>query len=219
MPSLDITNFLNVAINIQATPFPGIHVADGVILATDGVMLVAKKFDDKVFLRGEGAISPKAAKVLEALAALANEVYLEYVEVDGTAVTLVTREQYADRSEFLAVTFPPFACRTVRIETFLPRCLPPHAELVCEAPSLKLVKAARLTDFVELVDEPKRGSELFQRKTPDAKVWYSVRQLREGLRLFRARDAVSVFRNDQGWLSFRDDWGRLFAVTPFVKRD
>ena len=68
MPSLDITNFLNVAINIQATPFPGIHVADGVILATDGVMLVAKKFDDKVFLRGDGAISPKAAKVLEALA-------------------------------------------------------------------------------------------------------------------------------------------------------
>ena len=211
-----LAQFLNVALDIQQTPaYAGIRVTGGTLAASDGVILVAFKLNSE-YIRGEGMIPPATAR---ALAALANEVYLEYVEVDGTAVSLVTREQYADRSERLTVTFPPFACRVLRIESFLPRCVPPDATLLCEAPSLKLVKAARLTDFVELVDKPVRGSELFQLKLPDAKIWYSVRQLREGLLLFRARDSVSVFRNDQGWLSFRDDWGRLFAVTPFVKRD
>ena len=210
-----LAQFLGVALDIQTPAYAGIRVTNGTLMASDGVVLVAYKLPTE-YLRGEGMLPPATAR---ALAALANEVYLEYIEVDGTAVSLVTREQYEDRSERLTVRFPPFACRTLRIESFLPRCTPPDAALLCEAPSLKFVKAARITDFVEIVDEPKRGSELFQRKTPDAKVWYSVRQLREGMRLFRARDAVSVFRNEQGWLSFRDDWGRLFAVTPFVKRD
>jgi hypothetical protein len=211
-----LAQFLNVALDIQQTPaYAGIRVTGGTLAASDGVILVAYKLNTE-YIRGEGMIPPATAR---ALAALANEVYLDYVEVDGTAVNLVTREQYADRSERLTVTFPPFACRVLRIESFLPRCVPPDATLLCEAPSLKIAKIARITDFVELVDKPMSGSELFQLKLPDAKMWYSVRQLREGLRLFRARDAVSVFRNEQGWLSFRDDWGRLFAVTPFVKRD
>jgi len=211
-----LAQFLNVALDIQQTPaYAGIRVTDGTLMASDGVVLVAYKLSAE-YLRGEGMIPPATAR---ALAALANEVYLDYIEIDGTAVNLVTREQYEDRSERLTVHFPPFACRTLRMESFLPRCLPPHAELVCEAPSLKLVKAARSNEFVELVDKPVRGSELFQLKLPDAKTWYSVRQLREGLRLFRVRDTVSVYKNDQGWLSFRDDWGRLFAVTPFVKHN
>jgi hypothetical protein len=210
-----LAQFLNVALDVQTPAYAGVRVANGTLVASDGVVLVAYRLNSE-YIRGEGMIPPATAR---ALAALANEVYLDYVEVDGTAVNLVTREQYADRAERLTVSFPPFACRVLCIESFLPRCVPPDATLLCEAPSLKLVKAARLTDFVELVDKPVRGSELFQLKLPDAKTWYSVRQLREGLRLFRARDTVSVFRNDQGWLSFRDDWGRLFAVTPFVKRD
>ena len=210
-----LAQFLNVALDVQTPAYAGVRVANGTLVASDGVVLVAYRLNSE-YIRGEGMIPPATAR---ALAALANEVYLEYVEVDGTAVSLVTREQYADRAERLTVSFPPFACRTLRIESFLPRCTPPDATLLCEAPSLKIAKIARITDFVELVDKPMRGSELFQLKLPDAKMWYSVRQLREGLRLFRARDSVSVFRNDQGWLSFRDDWGRLFAVTPFVKRD
>ena len=210
-----LAQFLNVALDVQTPAYAGIRVTGGTLAASDGVILVAYKLNTE-YIRGEGMIPPATAR---ALAALANEVYLDYVEVDGTAVNLVTREQYADRSERLTVTFPPFACRVLRIESFLPRCVPPDATLLCEAPSLKIAKIARITDFVELVDKPMSGSELFQLKLPDAKMWYSVRQLREGLRLFRARDAVSVFRNEQGWLSFRDDWGRLFAVTPFVKRN
>ena len=210
-----LAQFLNVALDVQTPAYAGVRVANGTLVASDGVVLVAYRLNSE-YIRGEGMIPPATAR---ALAALANEVYLDYVEVDGTAVNLVTREQYADRSERLTVTFPPFACRVLRIESFLPRCVPPDATLLCEAPSLKIAKIARITDFVELVDKPMSGSELFQLKLPDAKMWYSVRQLREGLRLFRARDAVSVFRNEQGWLSFRDDWGRLFAVTPFVKRD
>jgi len=210
-----LAQFLNVALDLQTPAYAGVRVAGGTLMASDGVVLVAYKLNTE-YIRGEGMIPPATAR---ALAALANDVYLDYIEVDGTAVNLVTREQYEDRSERLIVSFPPFACRVLRIESFLPRCLPPDATLLCEAPSLKLVKAARSNDFVELVDKPARGSELFQLKLPDAKVWYSVRQLREGLRLFRARDAVSVFRNEQGWLSFRDDWGRLFAITPFIKQN
>ena len=48
MPSSELAHFLNVAIDIQATPFPGIHVADGVAAATDGVMLVAKKYNNQI---------------------------------------------------------------------------------------------------------------------------------------------------------------------------
>jgi len=210
-----LAQFLEVALSLQTPVYAGVRATNGTLVASDGVMLVAYKLSAE-YLRGEGMIPLATAK---ALAALVNEVYPEYIEVDGTAVRLVTKEQYADRSERLTVTFPPFACRTVRIESFLSRCTPPHATLVCEAPSLKLIKTARGNDFVELVDEPKRGDELFRLKSLDAKMWYNVKQLREGLRLFRPRDAVSVFRNDQGWLSFRDDWGRLFAVTPFVKCD
>ena len=210
-----LAQFLNVALDVQTPAYAGVRVANGTLVASDGVVLVAYRLNSE-YIRGEGMIPPATAR---ALAALANEVYLDYIEVDGTAVSLVTREQYEDRSERLVVTFPPFACYTLCIESFLPRCTPPDATLLCEAPSLKLVKAARSNDFVELVDNPVRGSELFQLKLPDAKVWYSVRQLREGLRLFRARDTVSVFWNEQGWLAFRDDWGRLFAVTPYVKRD
>jgi hypothetical protein len=210
-----LAQFLNVALDVQTPAYAGVRVTNGTLIASDGVVLVAYRLSSE-YIRGEGMIPPATAR---ALAALANDVYLDYIAVDGTAVSLVTREQYADSSERLTVSFPPFVCRLLRIESFLPRCLPPDATLLCEAPSLKLVKATRITDFVELVDKPVRGSELFQLRLPDAKVWYSVRQLREGLRLFRARDSVSVFRNDQGWLSFRDDWGRLFAVTPFVKRD
>jgi len=210
-----LAQFLGVALDIQTPAYAGVRVTNGTLMASDGVVLVAYRLSSE-YIRGEGMIPPATAR---ALAALANEVYLEHIAVDGTAVSLVTREQYADSSERLTVSFPPFVCRLLRIESFLPRCLPPDATLLCEAPSLKFVKTLRSSEFVELVDAPKRGSELFQRKMPNAKVWYSVRQLREGLRLFRARDAVSVFRNEQGWLSFRDDWGRLFAVTPFVKRD
>ena len=67
MPSSELAHFLNVALDIQATPFVGVHVADGVAAATDGVMLVVKKYNDPVYLRGRGSLSPKAAKLLAAL--------------------------------------------------------------------------------------------------------------------------------------------------------
>jgi len=210
-----LAEYLNVAISVQTSAREGVRVTNGTLIASDGVMMVAYKMHVN-FLRGEGMIPFATAK---ALAALAEELYLSGIEVDGTAVNLAVWDQYPNHPERLIVNFPPFACRVLRFESVLPRCMPPEAKLLCEAPSLKLIKTARGEDFVELVDAPKRGDELFRLKSSDAALWYSVRQLRAGLRLFRARDTISVFRNDQGWLSFRDDWGRMFAVTPFVKRD
>ena len=114
MPSSELAHFLNVALDIQAPPFSGIHVADGVILATDGVMLVAKKFDDKVFLRGEGAISPKAAKVLEALA---EATWIGSIAVVGNRVTATAQTTRYDEQlgaevagEYCEVKLPEFYC-------------------------------------------------------------------------------------------------------------
>jgi hypothetical protein len=87
MPSSELAHFLSVALDIQATPYSGVHVADGVAAATDGVMLVAKTFSGE-FLRGEGAISPKAARVLETLSA---ETWIGSIEVSGNRVTVTAQ--------------------------------------------------------------------------------------------------------------------------------
>ena len=225
MPSSELAHFLNVAIDIQAPPFAGVHVDDGVMAATDGVMLVTKKFDDKVFLRGRGSISPKAARVLEALAA---ETWIGSIEVSGNRVSVTAQGTWFDEKigaemagAYREVTLPEFYCPRVPIARMLAVLTDESRgwQQIVENPNLKALKEMSVRDYVALVDDPRDGGELFRPKADGDECWYSVRQLREGLRLFRARDTVSVFRNDQGWLSFRDDWGRLFAVTPFVKRD
>ena len=224
MPSLDITNFLNVAINIQATPFPGIHVADGVILATDGVMLVAKKFDDKVFLRGEGAISPKAARVLEALA---EATWIGSIAVVGNRVTATAQTTRYDEQLGAEVAG---GYREIELEFYCPRA--PVARMLAtltdegrgwvnlvENPKLKTVKEANAKEYVALVEDPRSGEELFRSKTDNDAQWYSVAQLRRGLRLFGAKAHLSVRRNRDGWLCFEDRWGQTFAITPFVKHN
>jgi len=224
MPSLDITNFLNVAINIQATPFPGIHVADGVILATDGVMLVAKKFDDKVFLRGEGAISPKAAKVLEALA---EATWIGSIAVVGNRVTATAQTTRYDEQLGAEVAG---GYREIELEFYCPRA--PVARMlgvltdesrgwqqIVENPRLKNINEWSVKEFVALMNNPREGYELFRLKDTDDAHWYSVGQLRRGLRLFGAKAHLSVRRNRDGWLCFEDRWGQTFAITPFVKHN
>jgi hypothetical protein len=224
MPSLDITNFLNVAINIQATPFPGIHVADGVILATDGVMLVAKKFDDKVFLRGEGAISPKAAKVLEALA---EATWIGSIAVVGNRVTATARSTRYEENvgevagEYCEVKLPEFYCPRAPVARMLATLTDEGRGWVnlVENPKLKTVKEANAKEYVALVEDPRSGEELFRPKSIEDAHWYSVGQLRRGLRLFGKNSRLSVRRNSSGWLAFGDQWGYTFAVTPFVKHN
>ena len=224
MPSLDITNFLNVAINIQATPFPGIHVADGVILATDGVMLVAKKFDDKVFLRGEGAISPKAARVLEALA---EATWIGSIAVVGNRVTATARSTRYEENvgevagEYCEVKLPEFYCPRAPVARMLATLTDEGRGWVnlVENPKLKTVKEANAKEYVALVEDPRSGEELFRPKSIEDAHWYSVGQLRRGLRLFGKNSRLSVRRNSSGWLAFGDQWGYTFAVTPFVKHN
>jgi len=225
MPSNELAHFLNVALDIQATPFSGIHVADGVILATDGVMLVAKKFDDKVFLRGEGAISPKAARVLEALA---EGTWIGSIAVVGNRVTATAQTTRYDEKtggevagEYCEVTLPEFYCPRASVARMLATLTDEGRgwQQIVENPRLKTVKEASAKDYVALVDDPRNGGELFRPKADNDTHWYSVAQLRRGLRLFGKNSRLSVRRNSSGWLAFGDQWGYTFAVTPFIKHN
>jgi hypothetical protein len=224
MPSTELANFLNVALDVQSIPYSGIHVADGVMAATDGVMLVAKKFD-MAFLRGEGAISPKAAK---ALAALAEGTWIGSIAVVGNCVTVTARStRYEEKAggevagEYCEVTLPEFYCPRIQIARML-AVLTDEARgwgKIVENPKMKTVKESGTKEYVALVKDPRDGEELFRPKADDDAQWYSVAQLRRGLRLFGRNSRVSVRRNRDGWLTFEDQWGYTFAVTPFVKRD
>jgi len=225
MPSSELAHFLNVAIDIQATPFLGIHVADGVILATDGVMLVAKKFDNKVFLRGEGAISPKAAKVLEALA---EATWIGSIAVVGNRVTATAQTTRYDEKaggevagEYCDVSLPEFYCPRAPVARMLAVLTDESRgwETVAENPNVKVLKEMSARDYVALIDNPRNGGELFRPKEIDDPHWYSVAQLRRGLRLFGKNSRLSVRRNSSGGLTFSDQWGYTFAVTPFVKHN
>jgi hypothetical protein len=224
MPSKELAAFLNVALDVQAVPYPGVHVAGGVMAATDGVMLVARKFDAS-FLRGEGALSPKAARVLEALA---EATWIGSVEADGNRVTVAAQStRYNEKAgcevagEYCEVTLPEFYCPRIPIARML-ATLTDEARgwgKIVENPKLKTVKEAGAKDSVALADDPRDGEELFRLKTEDDARWYSVAQLRRGLRLFGRDSRLSVRRNRDGWLAFEDQRGCTFAVTPFVKRD
>jgi len=223
MPSTELSDFLRVAIDIQATPFPGIHVADGVAVATDGVMLVAKKFD-VVFLRGEGAISPKAAK---ALAALAEETWIGSVAVVGNRVTVTARSTRYEENvgevagEYCEVKLPDFHCPRAPVARMLAVLTDESRgwETVAENPNVKVLKEMSARDYVALIDNPRNGGELFRPKADNDTHWYSVAQLRRGLRLFGKNSRLSVRRSSSGWLAFGDQWGYTFAVTPFVKHN
>jgi hypothetical protein len=90
---------------------------------------------------------------------------------------------------------------------------------IVENPRLKTVKEASAKDYVALVNDPRNGGELFRPKEIDDEYWYSVAQLRKGLRLFGKNSRLSVRRSSSGWLAFGDQWGYTFAVTPFVKHN
>jgi hypothetical protein len=225
MSSSELAHFLNVAIDVQAEPYPGVHVDDGVILATDGVMLVAKKYNDPVYLRGRGSLSPKAAKVLAALAEASN---IGSIEVNGNRVTATAQTTLYDEhlgtevaGGYCEVKLPEFYCPRAPVARMLGVL---HDESrgwqqIVENPRIKNVKEWSVKEFVALVSNPREGYELFRLKDIDDEHWYSVGQLRRGLRLFGARARLSVRRNAKGWLAFGDQWGYTFAVTPFVKHD
>ena len=227
MPSTELSNFLRVALDIQATPFVGVHVADGVAAATDGVMLVVKKYNDPVYLRGRGSLSPKAAKVL---AALAEATWIGSIEVNGNRVTVTAQSTWYDEKVgaevaggYREVTLPELYCRQIPIKRMVEvlddKALGWEVLPLSSNPKLKTLKEANAKDYVALVDSPHGGYELFRLRNIDDAHWYSVAQLRRGLRLFGKNARLSVRQNRDGWLAFNDQWGHTFAVTPFVKRD
>jgi len=225
MPSTELSGFLRVALDIQATPFAGVHVDDGVMAATDGVMLVAKKFDDKVFLRGRGSISPKAARVLEALA---EGTWIGSIEVNGNHVTATAQTTRYDEQlgaevagGYREVTLPELYCPRVPIVRMLAVLTDESRgwQQIVENPRLKIIKDASVKEYVTLLEPFQDGGELFRLKDIDDTHWYSIAQLRRGLRLFRKNARLNVRQNRDGWLAFNDQWGHTFAVTPFVKRD
>jgi len=225
MPNTELSGFLRVALDIQAPPYPGIHVDFGLMAASNGVMLITKRFDDKVFLRGKGAISPKAAKVL---VALAEATWIGSIEVNGNRVTVTAQSTWYDEKagaevagEYCEVKLPEFYCPRVPIARMLAALTDEQQGWVqvVENPRIKNVKEWSVKEFVALVDSPHGGYELFRLRDIDDEHWYSVAQLRRGLRLFGARARLSVRRNAKGWLAFEDGYGHTFAVTPFVKHN
>jgi hypothetical protein len=90
---------------------------------------------------------------------------------------------------------------------------------IVENPRLKIIKDASVKEYVTLLEPLQDGGELFRLKDIDDTHWYSIAQLRRGLRLFGAKAHLSVRRNRDGWLCFEDRWGQTFAITPFVKRN
>jgi hypothetical protein len=221
MPSNKLAHFLNVALDIQVTPYPGIHVADGVMAATNGVMLVVADWGLE-FLRGEGAISPKAAKVLEALA---EGTWIGSIAVIGNRVTVTARSTRYEENvgevagEYCEVKLPDFHCPRAPVARMLGVLTDEGRGWVnlVENPKLKTVKEANAKEYVALVEDPRSGEELFRPKSDAATHWYSVGQLRRGLRLFGKNSRLSVRRSSSGWLAFGDQWGYTFAVTPFIK--
>jgi len=225
MSSTELARFLDVALDVQAPPYPGIHVDFGLMVASNGVMLVTKRVDDKVFLRGKGAISPKAATVL---AALAEATWIGSIEVNGNRVTVTAQSTWYDEKVeaevaggYREVTLPEFYCPRVPIVRMLAVLTDESRGWVqiVENPRIKNVKEWSVKEFVALMSNPREGYELFRLKDIDDEHWYSVAQLRRGLRLFGAKAHLSVRRNRDGWLCFEDRWGQTFAITPFVKRN
>jgi len=225
MSSTEIARFLDVALDVQAPPFAGVHVDDGVMAATDGVMLVVKKYNDPVYLRGRGSLSPKAARVL---AALAEATWIGSIEVNGNRVTVTAQSTWYDEKvgaevagEYCEVKLPEFYCPRVPIVRMLAVLTDESRGWVqiVENPRIKNVKEWSVKEFVALMSNPREGYELFRLKDIDDEHWYSVAQLRRGLRLFGKHSNVSVRRSKDGWLAFSDQFGYTFAVTPFVKHD
>ena len=223
MPSTALSNYLRVALDIQATPFPGIHIADGVAAATDGVMLVVADWGE--FLRGEGAISPRAAAVL---AALAEVTWISRIEVEGNRVCVTAQTTRYDEKlreevagEYQTVELPEFYCRRVPIVRMIRVLTDEKAGWVplAENPSLKNLRDLKPKEFVALSGVYGEGNELFRPKADGDTQWYSVAQLRRGLKLFGARARLSVRRSAKGWLAFEDNYGHTFAITPFTKHD
>jgi hypothetical protein len=227
MPSSELAHFLNVALDVQAPPYPGIHVDFGLMVASNGVMLVTKRFDDKVFLRGKGAISPKAAKVL---VALVEATYIGSIEVNDNRVTVTAQSTWYDEKAgaevaggYREVTLPELYCRQIPIKRMVEvlddKALGWEVLPLSSNPKLKTLKEANAKDYVALVDSPHGGYELFRLRNIDDAHWYSVAQLRKGLRLFGKHSSLIVRRSKDGWLAFSDQWGYTFAITPFVKRN
>jgi hypothetical protein len=220
MPGLDITNFLTVALDVQEDPYAGVHVSGGVAAATDGAMLVVADWGSE-FLRGEGTISPRAAL---ALAALAEATNIGGIDVDGNRVTVLAQStRYEEQAgevtgDFQTVELPEFYCRHIPVERLVRKLTDAEEGWVplAENPSVKNLRALSAKNYVTLSGLYGEGYDLFRPKTDGDTLFYSVPQLRRGLRLFnRINPRLSVRRNARGWLAFEDGYGQTFAVAPF----
>jgi len=221
MPSLDVANFLRVALDIQNETHAGIHVSGGIAAATDGALLVAADWGAE-YLRGEGTISPRAAKALEALAEVA---HIGGIEVSDNRVSALVRgtrhEEWVGEvsGEYRTVELPEFWCRHIPVSRILEILADENWAPLAEAPSVKNLRALSATSYVVLSGLYGEGRELFSPKADGDTLFYSVSQLRRGLKLFGARARLSVRRHAKGWLAFEDKFGQTFAITPFTKLD
>jgi len=147
--------------------------------------------------------------------------------VNGNRVTVLTQTTRYEENigevagEFKPVELPEFYCRQFPVTRMLRVLTEPKGEWapLVERPSLKSLRTLSAKDFVVLSGLFGEGYELFTPAVGDETWRYNVSQLRRGLRLFGRNSRLSVRRSAKGWLAFEDQYGHVFAITPFINRD
>jgi len=196
-----LVNFLNVALGLQELPYSGIRVKDATMIATDGYSLVAYR-TSPLFLRGEGMLHPLTAR---ALAVYANAL-IEGITVDGNAVSLTVYFDYP-RSEIFSL--PPFPCEVKYTEKIFGKLA--NTAIVADQLAVKFILPANAGKFVK-VD----GAGLAPASEEDYPR-YDAGRLKQCLKLFRAKDSVTLSVTEEGYLTGADEWGQVFVLSPIVR--
>ena len=196
-----LVNFLNVALGLQELPYSGIRVKDATMIATDGYSLVAYR-TSPLFLRGEGMLHPLTAR---ALAVYANAVISE-ITVDANTVTFSVCVDYPVSQ---TCTLPSFPCEIKYTERIFDK-LSDSTTLV-EQIATKHILPANAGKFVK-VD----GAGLAPASEEDYPR-YDAGRLKQCLKLFRAKDSVTLSVTKEGYLTGADEWGQVFVLSPIVR--
>jgi hypothetical protein len=196
-----LVNFLNVALSLQELPYSGIRVKDATMIATDGYSLVAYR-TSPLFLRGEGMLHPLTAR---ALAVYANAV-VSGITVDGNAVSLTVS---IDRHNAETFKLPSIPCEVKYTERIFEKLS--NSTTIVEQLAAKFVLPASAAKFVKV-----NSAGLVPALEEDYPRYDAVR-LKQCLKLFRAKDSVTLSVTEEGYLTGADEWGQLFVVSPIVR--
>jgi len=202
MKNVRLRNFLKVALELQELPYSGVRVVkDATIIATDGYSLVAYK-TNPYFLRGEGMLHPLTTRAL----AVYTDTAISDLVVEGNAVTLTV---WIDRDNTQTFNLPALFCEIKHTERIFDKFH--NATIVAEQLAARFILPADAGAFVKVA-----GGGLGPASDEDYPR-YDVKKLKQCLKLFYAKDSVTLSVTEEGYLLGKDEWGQLFVVSPIVR--